>query len=425
MLTNPSPGIATDNRYRTVGERQIIDMLLVAALVYELESGQQESAVARVRSALDDWIELGLGYRLSDSGERLFDPVEVVNRMKWAGHQGLDDFWINHFVATSRTFAGESEPRFGAAAQHREAASAVRFNLTLQRRFDLTTIRPGQKLRLRLPLPLSQSSQQVEIEPIVSADLSARIVRSEGRLDVQFVAPPESAVEIAASVQLTTDGRSRDDAPGALAPDRAELYLRGNEGLIRITPRIDALARFVSGERRHRLDMATSIFHYIIDEMMCGMVHYDQVNADAPGEWVLDQGWYDCQLGSALFVSMCRACGIPARLLSGHMLYRLAPGFHYWAEAWIDDQGWTPFDFLTWDLSKEGRDAAWRNFFVGNIDYRLVTECFPVYFTGPMSIRFPASWHLLNAPCRNGMDITFIDLDGRQIYRDRVTCRRI
>jgi hypothetical protein len=55
----------------------------------------------------------------------------------------------------------------------------------------------------------------------------------------------------------------------------------------------------------------------------------------------------------------------------------------------------------------------------------MVTQCFPVHFTGPMSIRFPASWHLLNAPCRNGMDITFVDLDGSLIYRDRVTCRRI
>ena len=422
-MANLSPGIATDNRYRTVGERQIIDMLLVAAFVYELESGQRDSAVARVASALDDWIKLGLGHLVSDAGERLFDPVEVVNRMKWAGHQGLDDFWIDHFVATSRAFAGESEPRPGASRPGRD--TALRFNLKMQRCFGLGAIRPGQNLRLRLPLPLSQSSQQLEIEPIISADLSARTVRSEGRLDVQFAAPPEPAVEIAASIGFTTDGRSRDDAAGALAPDRARLYLRGSEGLIRITPRIAALARSVAGNRRPQIDIATSIFHYIIDEMMCGMVHYDQVDADAPGDWVLDRGWYDCQLGSALFVSMCRACGIPARILSGHMLYELAPGFHYWAEAWIDGQGWTPFDFLTWDLSQAGRDAAWRNYFVGNIDCRMVTQCFPVHFTGPMSIRFPASWHLLNAPCRNGMDITFVDLDGSLIYRDRVTCRRI
>jgi hypothetical protein len=362
---------------------------------------------------------------MSDSGERLFDPVEVVNHMKWAGHQGLNDFWINHFVATSRAFAGQTEPRSGASVLRPDSKAAVRFDLRLQRRFGLSGISPGQKLRLRLPVPLSQSSQKVEVEPLVAADLSARIVRSEGRLDVQLAAPAEPEVEIAASIRLTTDGRSHDDAPGALPPDRASLYLRGNEGLIRITPRIKALARLVSGDRRDRLQMATAIFHYIIDEMMCGMVHYDQVDADAPGEWVLDKGWYDCQLGSALFVSMCRACGIPSRMLSGHMLYRLAPGFHYWAEAWIDGQGWMPFDFLTWDLSKAGRDAAWRDFFAGNIDYRMVTQCFPVNFTGPMSVRFPASWHLLNAPCQSGMDITFTDLDGRLIYRDRVTCRRI
>lgn len=154
---------------------------------------------------------------------------------------------------------------------------------------------------------------------------------------------------------------------------------------------------------------------------MCGMVHYDQVNADAPGDWVLNAGWYDCQLGSALFASMCRAQGIPARILSGHMLYRLAPGFHYWAEVWIDELGWTPFDLLTWDLSKGGRDLAWRNCFVGKIDYRMVTQCFPLAFTGPMSVRFPPAWHLINAPFDGGMEINFTELDGKLIYCDRVT----
>jgi hypothetical protein len=107
--------------------------------------------------------------------------------------------------------------------------------------------------------------------------------------------------------------------------------------------------------------------------------------------------------------------------MSGHMLYRLAPGFHYWVEAWIDGQGWTPFDFLTWDLSRGGRDADWRAAFVGRIDYRMVTQRFPLAFTGPMSVRFPQAWHLLNAPSQGGMTIRFAGLNGRLIYSDHVT----
>jgi hypothetical protein len=423
-MKNAPPGIRAEDRYRTVTEQQIVDMLLVAAFVFDLDAGLRESVIARICSALDAWVGLGLGYRMSDRGERMFDPVEVINRMKWAGYNGYDDFWINHFVATSRAFLGEWGSAPGGELPRFIRLDPARFSLNLCRIFNLSGIEAGQKLRLRLPLPLSQSSENIEIEPITSAELSARIVRSEGRLDFQFAAPSEPVVEIAAKISFTTDGRSTDDLPGDSTSNKAYIYLRASEGLIRVTPRIQALSQALAGRGRDQLAVATVFFHYIVDELMCGMVHYDQVDANAAGEWVLDSGWYDCQLGSALFVSMCRASGIPARILSGHMLYRLAPGFHYWAEAWIDGQGWTPFDFLNWDLSKGGRDAAWRNCFIGSIDYRMVTQCFPLTFTGPMSVRFPAAWHLINAPSSGGMQINFTELGGKLIYCDRVMSQK-
>lgn len=420
-LRSSSPGIRTDDRYRTVPEKQIIDMLLVAAFVYELEAGQREAAVARIASALDNWIRLGLGYRMSTGGERTFDPVEVINRMKWFGYHGLDDFWINHFIGTSRAFFAEWTTGSSDGSPGLKRYEPVRFNVHLRRTFDLTGIEAGQKLRLRLPLPIAQSSERVEIEPQIASDLFARVSRSEGRLDFQFAAPSRPDVEIAAKICLSTDGRSRDDLSQSPAAGAIETYLRGSEGLIRVTPRIRALSKQLAGARESQLAVSTKLFHYVVDELMCGLVHYDQVNADAPGDWVLDSGWYDCQLGSALFVSLCRACGIPARILSGHMMYRLAPGFHYWAEVWIEGKGWVPFDFLTWDLSQAGRDMHWRNAFAGSIDYRFVTQCFPLTFTGPMSIRFPSSWHLVNAPFGKGMEIRFTELGGKLIYCDRIT----
>jgi hypothetical protein len=105
------------------------------------------------------------------------------------------------------------------------------------------------------------------------------------------------------------------------------------------------------------------------------------------------------------------------------VMYRLAPGFHYWAEAWIEGRGWTPFDFLNWDLSKAGSDLQWRGSFVGAVDYRLVTQCFPLVCTGPMSVRFPPAWHLTNKAFSNGLEIRFAELDGKLIYSDRISCR--
>lgn len=423
-MKDARPGIGTGAPYRTVGEPQIVDMLLVAAFVYELRAGQRSSAIAAVKSALQAWVGLGLGFRLSDTGERAFDPVEVVNFMKWAGFKGLDRFWADHFVNTGRAFFREWNAAPAAELSPTASLEPARFTVDLRRSFDLSQFDRGQKLRLRLPLPLSCCADDIEVFPAIRDELSARVTSSDGRIDFQLAAPKQPMVEVAAQISFTTDGRSRDTSDATLSPDQAELYLRRSEGLIRVTPRVEALSHTLGGTGRRPLATVTTLWNYLIEELMCGMVHYDQVDAEAPGDWVLDTGWYDCQLGSSLLVAMCRAQGIPARVMSGHMLYRLAPGFHYWAEVWIDGQGWTPFDFLTWDLSHGGRDAAWRAAFAGRIDYRMVTQCFPLAFTGPMSVRFPQAWHLLNAPSAEGMDIRFTELDGQLIYCDHIAVRK-
>jgi hypothetical protein len=418
-LKSISAGIEADDRYRTVPEEKIVDMLLVAAFVREIEAGKKAAAQTRIASAIQNWIRLGLGHRLSQTGIRLFDPVEVINRMKWAGYHDLDDFWLNHFVAATRAFFAE----WNQSADGHLCREPLRFSVNLRRSFDLTGISVGQKLRLRLPLPLSSSSYNAHVEPFALANLSARVSRSEGRLDFQFDAPLQPEVEIGAQIDFSTDGHSKDDLTRHHSQTTRDVYLRASEGFVRLTPRLLALSKTLAGSERDQLRIATKFFHYIVDELMCGLVHYDQVNTEAPGDWVLEHGWYDCQLGSALFVSLCRAQGIPARILSGHVTYRLAPGFHYWAEVWIDERGWTPFDFLAWDLSEAGRNQSWRTSFVGSIDYRFVTQCFPLAFTGQMSIRLPQAWHLLNAPFGEGMEIRFTELNGKLIYCDRITCR--
>jgi hypothetical protein len=417
-MRSPAPGIRTNDRYRTVPEVQIVDMLLVGAFAHDLDAGRREAAVARVRASLKDWRGLGLGYRTDTDGTRLFDPVEVINRMKWWGVLGLDDFWASHFVTTARAFFSEwslaSVCRFG-------RYEAVRFIVDLHRKFDLRGIEAGRRVRVRLPLPISQSSEHVEVEPGISPNLLAQINRSDGRLDFQF-ANAGSEIEIAAKISFSTNGHSKDEL--SPEPSRArEIYLRERDGLVSVTSRVRDLSKLIAGTEKDPMTVATKLFYYIVDDFMCGSIHYDQIDTEAPGDWVLDHGWFDCQLGSALFVSMCRACGIPARILSGHVMYRLAPGFHYWAEAWIEGRGWTPFDFLNWDLSKAGSDLQWRGSFVGAVDYRLVTQCFPLVYTGPMSVRFPAAWHLVNRAFGEGMEIRFTELDGKLIYSDHISCR--
>lgn len=62
--------------------------------------------------------------------------------------------------------------------------------------------------------------------------------------------------------------------------------------------------------------------------------------------WALKAKTGDCSECADLFVALCRANSIPARVCEGYVL-PLVPGEtlkHAWAEAYLDDLGWVPFD---------------------------------------------------------------------------------
>ncbi|HZC16142.1 MAG TPA: hypothetical protein VE309_05225, partial [Caulobacteraceae bacterium] len=80
-----------------------------------------------------------------------------------------------------------------------------------------------------------------------------------------------------------------------------------------------------------------------------------------------------------------------------------------------------PVDMLSWYFSEGGRDRRWRDYYLGQIDYRMKTERLPRLFNGPGAIRFPAGWYRLSNIRDGGLEFGFYARDGGQlIYRDHV-----
>src|SRR5262249_30591333 len=172
-----------------------------------------------------------------------------------------------------------------------------------------------------------------------------------GRLDARLLVPREGEVTLGAD--FTFMAYSTGPMPGAtaLAADEIELYTRPSEGLIQIDARIRDLASELGGSARDPWDLVERFWRFLHDELTCGVLHYDDLGA-YPLAWVLDSGWYDCQLGSALLIALCRARGLPARMASGHLLHSANPANHYWMEVWIEGRGWMPLDLFCagfWD----------------------------------------------------------------------------
>ncbi len=378
---------------------------MIGMLLLEGYANTTDMTAARKQAGetLDRALEDGLATRTDNTGQRLYNPVEVISRLKTAGRQGRDDFWPLRMMPTLRQFVEDLTP-------------APRVVMDYSRTFNISSIPSGKSLRLRMPLPLSERYKTVDIETHLPAEASQER-KSDGRLEVKVLTA--SAPEITCGVTLTLESQAQDALPPPADPD---IYLRPREGLVMISDQIAALADRLSGNTGPE-NAVRAFWNYIMDEFQFCPIHYDQVPADTPLDWVIESGIYDCQLASALFVGLCRAKGIPARLVGGNFLYRHSPTNHYWAEAWLGNSGWTPFDFLSWDLSNGGEDSTWREHFYGRTDARLVTECLPQSFVGAIGVAVPPAWHILRTKSRDGADIQLLDLQGAFVYRDKIAIR--
>jgi hypothetical protein len=408
-------GIIVDDRYRTIPEERIVEMLLLVGWAYETLSPE---AAAATKEALQLWTQIGLGFRLATNGERLFDPVEVVNFMTRAGVDGRHGFWEERNVHTLRRLVSDLSQ---ADPSGLPAGGKRRFVVDYKRVFNLRSVAPGSRLRLRAPLPLEGDYLwNLKVTPFAKTVHDAQVDVRPGRLEVKATASGEAELVVGATLSFTARPQEPESGQDAAEPDRA-LYLRHQEGLIVVSERISALARSLAGDGATSVEAVRAFWEYMHRDLFSGVVHYDQIDLAAPCDWVLDSGWFDCQMGAALFVALCRAYGIPARIAGGYVLYRKAPTAHYWAEVWMENQGWTPFDFMTWNLSRGGRDREWLDRFFGRLDCRLTTQRMPNEFTGAIGVPIPPAWTLLLVPTSGGVEINFLNIDGTPVHADTIS----
>jgi transglutaminase-like putative cysteine protease len=92
-------------------------------------------------------------------------------------------------------------------------------------------------------------------------------------------------------------------------------------------------------------------------EAICGAVTYESgiTQVTSTAAQALEIGRGVCQDHAHLFISCCRALGVPARYVSGYV----DPGHdepaasHAWADAWIEGSGWESVDITHRVLARD------------------------------------------------------------------------
>ncbi len=411
--------------HRTIDEALVVEALLSQGWPIETRTGGRAAAEIQARAALDRFVGLGLPFAAVDG--RRFDLAEVSNFVEWAGLNAGDLTWEAHCVASARRLVWEAHGGGPGLAPPPSALGAQAYRFTLRRTFNLADCAVGERVRLRLPLPIEDerlTGLEVAFLPPDGADIQPDI--APARLDAQVSVPQTGKLMLGICATFTAHPHVPAAPASALDPTEADLYLRPSEGLIKVSERVRALADRLAIGAADALAMVRRFWAFMMDDLACGVIHHHALSQAEPLDTVLEQGWYDCQAGSALMVALCRAKGVPARVVSGYMLYEAAPSFHTWLEVWLDDRGWTPFDLLSWDLSAGGRDADWRDYFFGRLDHRAAVQRPPRLFNGAGSVRLPPAWHVLTTPTASGSKIAFLDAGtAALVYSDEVEVERL
>jgi transglutaminase-like putative cysteine protease len=120
-------------------------------------------------------------------------------------------------------------------------------------------------------------------------------------------------------------------------------YLENNEKFQYDHPTIQNAVEMVVGDETNPYWMVRKIFNYIIENM-----YYEMSGGWNTAPTVLERGNGSCSEYTFVFISMCRAVGIPARYV-GSVVVRgddasMDDVFHRWAEVYIPNFGWIPVD---------------------------------------------------------------------------------
>ncbi|MDX1971886.1 MAG: transglutaminase-like domain-containing protein, partial [Candidatus Sumerlaeia bacterium] len=144
------------------------------------------------------------------------------------------------------------------------------------------------------------------------------------------------------------------------------------------TPELLALEQEISLGVTNPAEKARAYYEWISHNIKYSYAHeYSTVHNIS--DFVRSNSYGDCGQIALLFITLCRAGGVPARFSAGWVIYPMYTGMHDWAEIYLEPYGWVHVDanwgiFIERDfdgLSREKRDLL-KNYYFGGIDaYRL------------------------------------------------------
>jgi len=229
-----------------------------------------------------------------------------------------------------------------------------------------------KELLLFLPLPESDRYQQISNLKINSA--YPYLVYKDPEygnsiLKIQLSKEIPQALELSLDLSVKRKAYSLNENHTAKESEISENNFKRfllPDRLVPIDGKIALEAQRVIQKEMTEMQKAKTIYDYIV-----GTVEYDKSGTG----WGRGDALYACDVRKgnctdfhSLFIGMARASGIPARFVMGFPLPEAhtqgeLPGYHCWAEFYVEEFGWIPVD-----ASEANKHPEKKEFFFGGLD---------------------------------------------------------
>jgi len=210
--------------------------------------------------------------------------------------------------------------------------------------YDLSAPGDTQKISFVALIPQTIPDRQT-ISGISYSPKPSRIFERDGNRYAEFVfVNPNRHTEIKINVKAELfryDLMTARTKGEKMPPNDRELaeYLKQERYIEKDHQLIREIADGIEGNTD--IDIAKNVYEYVAENLEYAVTWRRGLGAVK----ALQRGKGDCTEYSDLFVAICRAKNIPARVITGYTVRRDSkPPGHNWVEVYLQGYGWVPFD---------------------------------------------------------------------------------
>lgn len=235
-------------------------------------------------------------------------------------------------------------------------------------------------LKLWLPIPINDEHQSVsdlKIDSRYPYRIGTDPVSGNSMVYLDVEKPKTASVEVQISCRVDrkeyrrplTDGSAGKLSASSESPASLQKFLKPDR-LVPIDGKIRDLALEVTARKTTALAKARAIYDYVTSTLRYDKTGTGWGRGDAL--YACDAKHGNCTDFHSLFIGMARTVGIPAKFEIGFPIPEdqesgEIPGYHCWAEFYVQGIGWIPID-----SSEASKNKAKVNYFFGALDVNRV-----------------------------------------------------